>query len=234
MAARWRQAEFPLPHGRRNDDAALQQDIRRRYAAMLENIDAWLGRMVDLLAEKGMLENTLVVFSSDHGEMLGDRNLWKKQVPWEPSLQVPMVIAGPGVAQRGVSEDGPATILDLPATFLAIAGAAPLGETEGFDLTGWLAGQAPWPRRVATSGLGEWRAVTDGRWKLVKGYRTDQPLFDLQTGAFDTNAAGPGQLYDLADDPEETRNLWDTAPETRDRLLADLNMNFAASPRGAH
>ena len=234
MAAGWDSVQFPLPYGRPNPDADLQQDIRRRYASMLETIDFWLGRMVAHLAERGMIENTLVVFASDHGEMLGDRNLWKKQVPWEPSLRVPMVLAGPGIAARGVVDDGPATILDLPATFIARAGAAPMPEDEGTDLSPWLAGEAQYPRKLASSGLGEWRAVTDGRWKLVLGYRTDQPLFDLQAGHFDPDPTAPGQLYDLVADPRETSNLWQAAPGPRKRLLAKLMQSCAAARARGH
>lgn len=220
MIRRWEGVAFPLPHGRQKDDADLQTEIRRRYAAMLENVDTWLGRMIDELDRRDMLANTVIVFASDHGEMLGDRNLWKKQVPYEPSVRVPLVWAGPGIAPLGQS-DHPASLVDIPVTLLSMAQAAPLEESDGFDLTASLGG-ADYPRTHAIAGLGAWRAITDGRWKLVMGFRTDLNLTAMQFGTFDVDNLDPGRLYDLATDPLELKNLWATCPSHRDRLMSLL------------
>lgn len=79
MISRWRDMRFPLPALRDNADPDLQIDIRRRYAAMLENIDRLLGIYIETLKERGKFENTLIVFASDHCEMLSNRNLWKSR-----------------------------------------------------------------------------------------------------------------------------------------------------------
>lgn len=227
MAARWADVEFPLPHLRDNTDAELQQDIRRRYAAMLENVDRWLGIYIETLRELGQLENTLIVFASDHGEMLGDRNLWKKQVPYEASVQVPLVFAGPGVSARGHMPGLLANLLDLPATFLAKAGLSIPGDYEGCDLAGVLAGGATPKGRTVTSGLGGWRAITDGRYKLLVGFSTDIFQESLQFGDLRPDVFNSGSLFNLENDPLETENLWDSAVDIRERLLALLRADIA-------
>ncbi|KGE02306.1 sulfatase-like hydrolase/transferase [Rhizobium sp. YS-1r] len=224
MATRWRDVEFPLPHLRDNADAALQQDIRRRYAAMLENVDRWLGIYIETLRELGRLDETLIVFASDHGEMLGDRNLWKKQVPYEASVRVPLVLAGPGVKPQGHVPGLLANLLDLPVTFLSHAELAVPGDYEGCDLTRILKGEGPPEGRLLTSGLGGWRAITDGRYKLLVGFTTEIFQENLQFGGLTPETFETGLLFDLEKDPLETENLWESAVEVRDRLLAQLQI----------
>ena len=91
--------------------------IRQNYTGMVENIDRLVGLLLDELKKRGEMDNTLVVDSSDHGEMLGDHNRWGKVLPYHASASVPMVIAGPGV-QDGVVSDALVSHMDLAATFL--------------------------------------------------------------------------------------------------------------------
>ncbi|MFC1574083.1 sulfatase, partial [Candidatus Latescibacterota bacterium] len=97
MKDRWRGVEFPQPNRCKQFSPEKHVDIRQNYTAMIENIDRWLGMYVDVLENSGELDNTIIVFSSDHGEMLGDHNRWAKVVPYQPSVGVPLVIGGPGV-----------------------------------------------------------------------------------------------------------------------------------------
>ena len=94
--------------------------IRQNYASMLENIDRQIGRFLEVVAERGELERTLVVYSSDHGEMLGDHSRWGKSTYYQASAGVPLVVAGPGV-QRGVTSGALVSMHDLAATFLTSA-----------------------------------------------------------------------------------------------------------------
>ena len=221
MAANWSGTTFPLPYGRQTADPTRQNEIRCRYAAMLENIDTWLGRMIEALRQRDMMQNTVILFASDHGEMLGDRNSWKKQVPYEPSVRVPLIWYGSGLEAHG-AVDSPASLLDIPATLLSLAQAAALEQTDGYDLSAYLAGRGLYPRMIAQSGLGTWRAVTDGRWKLVTGFRTDQTLTQLQFGGSEPGQETPGLLYDLQSDPLEASNLWDDCSTERERLRSHL------------
>jgi arylsulfatase len=213
MAAAWEGVDFPLPRLRDNSsDAETQRDIRRRYAAMIENIDTWIGRYLNHLEETGQLENTIVVFASDHGEMLGDRNLWKKQVPFEASLRVPMILAGPGIKARGMVDEGPANLLDLVPTYITLGEATRMDGIEGHDLTDYLAGKAAYPRKFSESGLGAWRAVTDGRHKLIVGLDESVNQEMLQQGVFRSEGTS-ALLFDLDTDPDEM-NLLDTSDDT--------------------
>ena len=113
--------EFPPPDGSADIGARKHNEIRQNYSAMIENIDRWLGVYVEELKRRGEYDNTLIVYSSDHGEMLGDKDRWAKSVPWQPSVGVPLVIGGPGVRGAKVYED-PTTTMDLAATFVDYAG----------------------------------------------------------------------------------------------------------------
>ena len=78
MRARWQQVEFPAPHANEHPDRAGLLRTRQNYAAMIENIDGWCGRLLDAVAARGELDDTVVVYASDHGEMLGDHGRWGK------------------------------------------------------------------------------------------------------------------------------------------------------------
>ncbi len=232
MASAWDGVDLPDPVGCQFDDKKKVATIRRRYAAMLENIDRWLGAFCDALDKSGEADNTLVIFASDHGDMLGDRNLWQKEVPFEPSLNVPMVIAGPDVAQVGHLEYVPANLLDLPHTIMALAGAEIPEDFVGYDLSHFLRGAAPYPRELTRSGLGAWRSVTDGRYKLIVGLDTAVAQRDIQFGQYASNSADTtGYLYDLTADPFESTNLWDDLPQIKSELLRQLRNGVSDNER---
>ncbi len=191
MTQLYANAEFPQPDGASDDPPAALLQVRRNYAAMIENIDRWLGLYIEVLAQRGELDNTLVVFSSDHGEMLGDHGRWGKSLPHQPSIGVPLTIAGPGV-RAATAVDAPTTILDLVATFLETAEARKLPAMDSCSLWPVLSGAVSATRDVVFSALGDWRLVFDGRYKLVE-------------------ERGRQRFYDLAQDPTEQLDLMGTA-----------------------
>ena len=160
MKERWKGVTFPPPHG--GPPGVDHDGIRQNYSAMVENIDRWLGLYVEELRKAGQLDSTLIVYSSDHGEMLGDRGLWGKQQPYQPSAGVPLVAAGPSVRQ-GWTCQAPATTLDLAATFLDFAGLEVPRDMDSRSMLPLLAGGAQPPRKVVRSGLGAWRLGQIGR-----------------------------------------------------------------------
>jgi arylsulfatase A-like enzyme len=161
--------EFPQPEAPDGDiDSETHREVRRNYAAMVEHLDSCLETLVETVADRGELDETIVVFCSDHGEMLGDHGQWKKDSPLAPSVGVPFAIAGPGIEDRE-SVDEPATLLDLYATVLDYAG-LDAGEVDSRSMRPFLAGADDLPRDVVYSGLSAWRMVYDGRFKLVRGY----------------------------------------------------------------
>jgi arylsulfatase A-like enzyme len=114
---------YPLPQGSSmpfGDE--FYMTMRRQYAAEIENIDSLIGKLIKKLEVLGELENTVIAISADHGEMLGDYNMYSKSMPWDGSSRVPMLWMGPGV-QAGVVSSQPVTTLDIVGTLLELAGA---------------------------------------------------------------------------------------------------------------
>ena len=180
--------------------------IRQNYSAMIENIDRWLGIFQDRLRDRGELDNTVVVYSSDHGEMLGDHGRWGKSVPYQASAGVPLVMAGPGIAQ-GVRSDALVSLMDLAATFIDYADMPVPLEMESVSLRPLLdrgVGQhrdfARSALKVARAHAGRFRVVQDHRYKLVDGF-------------FEAIA-----LYDRENDPTESENIAESKPDEVARL----------------
>lgn len=199
----YRDVDFPQPNRNTQYDAATHVAIRRNYSAMVENIDRWLGIYIERLRQRGELENTLIVYSSDHGEMLGDHDLWAKSKPYQPSVSVPLVMAGPGVAPKGDC-DAPVSMMDCAATFLECARVLRPETMDSRSLCPILSGKEDSVRSIVRSGLGKWRVVSDGRYKLIRGYE---------------KAGGP-MLFDLLNDPFENENLYSARPSDVKRLEA--------------
>jgi len=120
----------------RNLEAADREEVlahRRTYYAMTANLDANVGRLMAFLDETGLSENTLVVMLSDHGELNGCHGLEQKQYPYEESVGIPLLVAGPGLPPgRVVSE--PLCTEDLFPTLIGLAGRAPRSDLPGLDL----------------------------------------------------------------------------------------------------
>lgn len=200
-----------------------------RYDAEIAYTDAQVGKLLDAARRRGLLERTLTVLTSDHGESLGDHHYFfdHGRFGFQSCLRVPLVVHYPGVLAPRVDRE-PAALIHLAPTLLEAAGVAlPDGAwRQGRSLTPRLrgalaAGSADDPTRVAFSEAGyeqggKWqKAVQDARWKLVYA----QGLADQRW------IAGEGvrfALFDLQADPGETRNLADAQPAERQRLVRRL------------
>ncbi len=190
---------------------------RRAYFAMTSYIDDKLGRLLRTLEETGLADDTLVVFTADHGEMLGERGMWYKQAFFEGSARVPLIFRMPArYAPRRIARN--ASLVDLPSTFLRVAGhpradalAAPL---DGHDLSGALgSGRAEWPDRViceytAEGAVAACRMLRQGRYKYVYIHGHGAQLFDLERD--------PHEREDLSGRPEHAG----LERELREALLA--------------
>jgi arylsulfatase A-like enzyme len=212
MDAICRGRRFKAPVGSTQHTPEIHNACRQNYSAMCENIDRWLGAFLDELEARGELENTIIVYSSDHGEMLGDHDLWAKKYPHQPSIGVPLVMAGPDVA-RGVRSNALVSLIDLTATFLDYGGAAVPDGMDGRTLRPVLQGRTDAHRSHVYSGLEEWCIVMDERFKLVVHGDKNEAV----------------QLFDVIDDPDDTTDLARETPEHVARLQALLEAN--AEPR---
>ena len=192
---------FPQPHAYKGDiTPEHHQRIRQNYAAMIENIDRWTGVYLDTLERRGELDNTIIVYSSDHGEMLGDHGRWGKSVPFHPSANVPLYVAGPGMRQ-GHRTDALVSLMDLAATFLDYGGVETPPEMDSRTLRPVLEGKTDDHREYVLSGLHTWRMAWDGRHKYITGFGKGEDL-----------------AFDLVEDPREDRNLAASAPKDALRM----------------
>lgn len=176
--------------------------VRRNYTAMVENIDRHLGLMLAALRERGEFSNTVVIYSSDHGEMLGDHGQWGKSRPWQPSVGVPLILRAPGV-RAGTRVAAPVNLIDLAATILDYAGQPDLPDWDSRSLRPLAEGRADTVRDVVRSGLNDWQSVQDTEWKLVV-------------------AGDDVQLFNLIADPDELKNLAGQRADVAARLRANL------------
>ena len=208
--------------------------VRAAYWAMCDLIDVQVGRMLDALDRTGQREDTLVIFMSDHGEMLGDHGIYLKgPYFYEEAVHVPLIASMPGRVAPGVRRASPVELVDLAPTLLEAAGLPTYAGMQGRSLWPMLtdAGHAdahredayceyynamPWHEKLDV-GPPWLTMVRTGRHKLVCAHGVDA-----------------GELYDLRDDPHETRNLWHdpAAASVKADLMKRLcdRMAFTADP----
>jgi len=161
--------EMPLAYNNPDLDSAMQQIVRKDYLAEIQNLDVMMGLYLNYLNLSGELKNTIVCILSDHGEMLGDLEMWGKTLPYQGSIGVPFACMGPSITKQVV--DFPVATLDLAGTLLDYAGVKIPNSMDTKSLRSILSGKVEPNRKFVNSGLGSWRAVVqvDGitTWKLV-------------------------------------------------------------------
>ncbi|MGH7143809.1 MAG: arylsulfatase [Planctomycetota bacterium] len=206
-----RQAEYPLDVNAWCGQVAphLQQRARAAYFAYLAYIDAQIGRFITSLRLRGLYNDSLILMTSDHGEMLGDHNLWRKTYAFEGSARVPFVVRPPrdfgGARNRRIQQV--VGWEDIMPTFLEFAGAKVPAAVEGRSLRPLLRGNTKgWreyyhgehaPCYVPTEAC---QFLTDGDWKYIWNPITGgELLFHL--------AEDPTELEDLAPDPAQAERL---------------------------
>ena len=179
-----------------------------RYYAMIELIDHNVGRMLDALEESGQRENTLVIYMSDHGEMLGDHGLMLKGCRfYEGLVRVPLVVSGPGVTPDGRS-DALVELTDVSRTLLELAGVAAPERMQGQSLVPLFTDPEVAHRDSVRCEY--YRALNPqppGRGQIMGSYAT--MLRDRRYKICIYHGHDYGELYDLETDPDEFENLWE-------------------------
>jgi len=224
MRARWEGVPMPPAVGNDRDPADQIADSRRNYAAMLENIDRWCGEMISTIEARGELENTIIIYASDHGEMLGDHGAWGKSTWRRAAINVPLIIRAPGMA-RGSTVDEPVSLTDLPATILDLCGTDAPGGMDSRSLRRALERQGDLatsdrltrPDRPVRTTLFTAQRHEPGTPVPVSGFRT----LISGTYAYTLETDGQEHLYDWAEDPTEITNLASRDP-ARCRELRNL------------
>lgn len=177
-----------------DDDYVLKG--ARQYYAMISLIDECVGNLVSQLEQQGLLDNTWIVYSSDHGEMLGDHGLMAKFNFYRSSVQVPLIVRPPGGCDPSVSE-ALAALVDIGPTLLDAAAASPLDAVQGRSLLPAISGSAGTRdflfseiRKQSRKEAPTFRAVRNERYRLT----------------VETNSGTPCELFDLTEDPLELAN----------------------------
>lgn len=173
---------------------------RQGYYGSATFVDEQIGRILDVLEKRRLLDETLILFLSDHGDMLGDQNLWRKGYGYEQSAHIPMLMrppSGMGLGSAGQVISNPVEIRDVLPTFLDAAGAPVPASIEGRSLLHLLRSKgADWreyidlEHNICYSPENHWNGLTDGRWKY---------LYHAQNGE--------EQIFDLVSDPHELKDI---------------------------
>lgn len=168
---------------------------RRAYYGSISYLDEMIGRVLATLDATGQRENTVILFTSDHGEMLGERGMWFKKHFFEHALRIPLIISGGAFGPSRVAT--PVSLVDLLPTFMGIAEGqgwtSPIEPLDGQDLSTFL--ENPNPDRPI---LAEYLAEA-----------TTAPIFMVRRGAYKYvySADDPPLLFDIEADPHERTNL---------------------------
>ncbi len=201
-------AEFPEEATRRG---------RAAYYGLITYLDEKMGRLLDALEETGQRQNTLVVYTADHGEMAGEHGMWRKSNFYEHSARVPLIMSWPAGLPRGRRAPHAVSTVDTVATMVAAVGAQPVAPLDGTSLLPLARGEAgaaeSWPDEAFSEYLAHGVArpmamLRRGRYKLNYSLDDAPELYDL--------AEDPGELHDLATDPAHVA----LREDLRARLLA--------------
>jgi choline-sulfatase len=199
---------LPLNYKHLRNDRKFErvpEDVARRgleaYYARVEWMDDQIGRVLDALKASPFADNTIVIYTSDHGENMGEHGLWWKNCMYDCGARVPLIVSWPKRWQGGQHRAGACGMVDLVQTIAALGGAAVPGDWKGSSMVPWLDDPAFAWRDLAVS---EYYAtyissgitmIRQGNWKYVYHTRADDQHGPVR------------ELFDLESDPKELRNL---------------------------
>lgn len=184
-----------------NPSAEQLHRQRAHYFANVTMIDAQVGKLVEALEARSVLDDTIIIFTSDHGDCLNDHGHSQKWTMYEPSVRVPAIVWAPGKISSGRTVDDLVSLFDFGPTILELAGLAPPKWMEARSLLPYLTEGVATPRDFVfaehagdriLSGTEFMTMIRDRQFKLVHFVENDE-----------------GQLFDLIADPTEIHDLWD-------------------------
>ena len=197
--------------------------LKAAYYAMIKLIDDQFARIVQALDEQGQLENTLIIYSSDHGESLGDHGLIEKGCRfYEGLVRVPLIFSWPGQVKAGLQSDALVELLDIPPTLLDIC---------GLDIPEYMQGRSLYPLLKGETDPGFHKPyVRSEYFDAIKASDASRATMyrDKRYKLTVYHGHNLGELYDLENDPGEFNNLWDD-PNARELKFDLLAKSFDAS-----
>lgn len=205
--------------------------IRAAYWAMVDHIDTQVGRLLDLLEKTNQLENTIIIFTSDHGEMLGDHGIYLKgPYFYECGIHIPLIIAWPGVIEGGRRSKALVELVDIAPTLMEAAGLEIYKGMQGKSLWGLLKGQ----KDLHEHRKNIYCEYYNSNIKHRDPFAHATMIFDGRYKLARYHSIGSGELYDLEKDPNEFFNRWND-PDLqyiKIKLLEELSdrMAFTCDP----
>ncbi len=199
-----------LEHGQATLSPEDHQRIVDLYDAGVLFADAMIGDLVDTLERKGILDETVVIVTSDHGEELGEhgRNLWEHDWMYNTNQLVPLILRLPERRGARTRVDCPVELIDLFPTALELVGLPKPKDVDGESLVPWIDGKRPKEDDVAFCENNFYVSIQDSKWKVVANRFRDP--------------ADPPRLYHLEADPHETRIVGAKHPEVLEEYLERL------------
>ena len=180
--------------------AALSKDMtdddlnntKLHYDGAIQVIDFWIGQMLDVLERRGLMDNTIIIFAADHGEMMGEHGLFAKTTMYEGALRIPLLIHLPGMDKATVC-DAPAMLMDLAPTILELTQTSyDATSMDARSLVPLLKGEAVTLRDAQISELRNMMMVFDGRYKWIRNWNDYDELYDLE--------ADPDEMHNIIKD----------------------------------
>jgi len=191
---------------------------RAAYWAMCDLIDVQVGRMLRALDRTGQRDNTIVIFTSDHGEMLGDHGIYYKgPYLYDPAVRVPLIVSMPSIVAGGIRSSALVELVDIAPTLL---------EAAGLEMHPGMQGRSFWPLLTGHANASYHRddIYCEAYASASSGRNPGDYVTMVRTRTHKLSAVHGldcGELYDMDNDPSETHNLWDR-PEHADVKMAML------------
>ena len=196
-------ADMPVPNTlkpavKKKSGKGVTAETRMRkskahYCGLVKCIDDNVGRIIKMLKEKGIYDDTIVVFTTDHGEYMGEHGLYGKNQWYRTAYQIPFIVRWPEKIKAGTVIDNFVSNVDVPPTLLGLMGIKPSGREQGRDASGLLRGEKV-----------EWKDEAMIHHSSLKSAGIFTPQYELVL-----KADGPNMLFDRTNDPEQTNNLYD-------------------------
>lgn len=217
---------------------ADRRQIRDLYHAGVAQADAMIGEVVDELERQGILDDTIVVVTSDHGEELGEHGVWEHNFMFQTNLRVPLVVRYPPLLEAGTRVRASVDSIDLLPTLCELMGLElptdpqleERGTLDGVSLLPLARGQIDRVREFSFAENGRFASIQDADFKLIVRWAA------LEADGWEEAARDPEamRLFDIATDPGETRNVFSTRRHKAEELYHHLRAWSDAMPIGDH
>lgn len=207
---------------RKKEQLNLEEDLAKQaiqaYYASITFADAQLGRILDALDGSGLAENTVIVFTSDHGYHMGEHGHYQKTTLFENATHVPLIIAGPGVKATGQTAKSPVEMIDFYPTLAELCGLKPPKTISGVSLVPALNDATATPREAAFS-------------QYANGYSLRTPRYRYTEWGEDGSLGA--ELYDHQTDPKEMKNLAGSKEyaKTKEELSQQIRKRIAQAKK---